>query len=109
MIELKNVTFQYADAERGRMRREPSCVKGQMRSADGTFPAAAKTTLTCLRERSCAPPIIREVSPARFASMGRDIRKMKSWVIGQLVGSVFQDPKSQFFSSIDERRGGLCP
>lgn len=31
---------------------------------------------------------------------GQDIRSMKSWEIGQLVGSVFQDPKSQFFSSL---------
>ena len=31
---------------------------------------------------------------------GQDIRSMKSWEIGQFVGSVFQDPKSQFFSSL---------
>ena len=30
---------------------------------------------------------------------GKDISRLSTWEIGRLVGSVFQDPKSQFFSS----------
>lgn len=34
--------------------------------------------------------------------LGKDIQEYKLWEIGKFIGTVFQDPKSQFFASITE-------
>lgn len=98
MIELKNVTFQYADAERGVCDVSLHVSKGKCVVLTG-LSGCGKTTLTCL-VNGLAPAYYQGSLSGEIRIDGRDIRKMKSWVIGQLVGSVFQDPKSQFFSSM---------
>ena len=98
MIELQNVTFQYADAERGVCDVSLHVSKGKCVVLTG-LSGCGKTTLTCL-VNGLAPAYYQGSLSGEIRIDGRDIRKMKSWVIGQLVGSVFQDPKSQFFSSM---------
>lgn len=98
MIELKNVTFQYEGTERGLYNVNFHVAAGECVVLTG-LSGCGKTTLTRL---------VNGLSPAYYPGNisgeirigGRDIRAMKSWEIGQVVGSVFQDPKSQFFSSL---------
>jgi len=97
MIELKNVTFQYADAERGVYDVSLRVDKGECVVLTG-LSGCGKTTLTRL-VNGLAPAYYQGSLSGEIRIDGRDIRSMKSWEIGQLVGSVFQEPKSQFFSS----------
>ena len=97
MIRFEHVHFQYADADAGVSDvclhvRRGECVVLTGLSGNG------KTTLTRL---------VNGLAPAFYAGRlsgsvkldGKDLRAEPLWARGRLVGSVFQDPKSQFFSS----------
>mgnify|MGYP000125649808 FL=1 len=57
-----------------------------------------KTTVTRL-VNGLAPSYYPGVFSGSVRIDGKDISSLSTWEIGRLVGSVFQDPKSQFFSS----------
>ena len=57
-----------------------------------------KTTVTRL-VNGLAPSYYPGVFSGSVRIDGKDISRLSTWEIGRLVGSVFQDPKSQFFSS----------
>ena len=97
MIRFAHTCFQYADSgdgveDIGLHVRKGECVVLTGPSGNG------KTTLTRL---------VNGLAPAFYAGRlsgavelgGRDRREEPLWQRGRLVGSVFQDPKSQFFSS----------
>lgn len=97
MIRFTHTCFQYADSgdgveDIGLHVRKGECVVLTGPSGNG------KTTLTRL---------VNGLAPAFYAGRlsgavelgGRDRREEPLWQRGRLVGSVFQDPKSQFFSS----------
>ena len=97
MISLGNVTFQYAGCEEGVRNIDLTIRDGECVVLTGPS-GGGKTTLTRL---------INGLAPAYYpGKLTRSLRldeteltTMPSWRIGQEIGSVFQDPKSQFFSS----------
>ena len=98
MIELKNVTFTYHNAERsaGVYRIDLQIPAGQVVLLCG-LSGCGKTTITRL---------INGLAPAYYAGMlegqvlidGRDSASVTLYELSQKVGSVFQNPRSQFFS-----------
>ena len=98
MIELKNVTFTYHNAERsaGVYGIDLQIPAGQMVLLCG-LSGCGKTTITRL---------INGLAPAYYAGTlegqvlidGRDSASVTLYELSQKVGSVFQNPRSQFFS-----------
>lgn len=97
MIVLKNVSFQYEGCEEGVHGIDLAVHDGECVVLTGPS-GGGKTTLTRL---------INGLSPSYYqgTKMGSvwvndtEIASLPAWRIGQEIGSVFQDPKSQFFSS----------
>jgi energy-coupling factor transport system ATP-binding protein len=97
MIVLEDVSFEYADTGQGvrniNLAIEPGeCVVLAGRSGNG------KTTLTRL-VNGLAPKHYPGTFSGRVLADGQDMNAMPLWQRGRAAGSVFQDPKSQFFSS----------
>ena len=98
MIELKNVTFTYHNAERsaGVYGIDLQIPAGQVMLLCG-LSGCGKTTITRL---------INGLAPAYYAGTldgqvlidGRDSASVTLYELSQKVGSVFQNPRSQFFS-----------
>ena len=98
MIELKNVTFTYHNAERsaGVYGIDLQIPAGQVVLLCG-LSGCGKTTITRL---------INGLVPAYYAGMldgqvlidGKDSASITLYELSQKVGSVFQNPRSQFFS-----------
>ena len=98
MIELKNVTFTYHNAERsaGVYGIDLEIPAGQVVLLCG-LSGCGKTTITRL---------INGLAPAYYAGTlegqvlidGRDSASVTLYELSQKVGSVFQNPRSQFFS-----------
>ena len=97
MIELTHASFQYENSDRG-VRDISLSVKGGECVVLTGLSGCGKTTVTRL-VNGLAPSYY----PGAFSGIvkidGKDISRLPTWEIGRLVGSVFQDPKSQFFSS----------
>ena len=97
MIELKNVSFQYSGSKRGvanidLMIKDGECVVFTGKSGCG------KTTITRL-VNGLAPKYYKGTKTGNIYIAGENIDKMQSYDIGEVVGSIFQDPQRQFFSS----------
>ena len=97
MIQLKNVSFQYEDREEvvsdiNLTIRDGECVVLTGPSGGG------KTTLTRLLN-GLAPAYYPGVLNGGIFLDSQPLTQMPQYAIGRQVGSVFQDPKSQFFSS----------
>ena len=91
MIELTHASFQYENSDRGVQDISLSVKSGECVVLTG-LSGCGKTTVTRL-VNGLAP------SCGSVRIDGKDISRLSTWEIGRLVGSVFQDPKSQFFSS----------
>ena len=97
MLEMKSVSFQYADSTEGVYDVNLHVKKGECVVLTGPS-GGGKSTLTRL---------INGLAPAHFSgSMAGSIRingvnaaNLTQWKRGRIVGSVFQNPRSQFFSS----------
>ena len=97
MIELKNVSFQYSESNHGvtninLMIKDGECVVLTGKSGCG------KTTITRL-VNGLAPKYYKGTKTGSMYIAGKDIETMPSYAIGKVVGSIFQDPQRQFFSS----------
>ena len=58
-----------------------------------------KTTLTRVLKRALSAVFIRETLQAAILWMDKDALKIPIHQLGTMVGSVFQDPRSQFFTT----------
>ena len=97
MIELTHASFQYENADRGVQDISLSVKSGECVVLTG-LSGCGKTTVTRL-VNGLAPSYYPGVFSGIVKIDGKDISGLSTWEIGRLVGSVFQDPKSQFFSS----------
>ncbi len=97
MIELTRASFQYENSDRGVQDISLSVKSGECVVLTG-LSGCGKTTVTRL-VNGLAPSYYPGVFSGSVRIDGKDISRLSTWEIGRLVGSVFQDPKSQFFSS----------
>ncbi|WP_330694087.1 ABC transporter ATP-binding protein [Enterocloster bolteae] len=97
MIEFKNVSFQYEGSEQQIWNVNLSIAQGECVVLTGVS-GCGKTTLTRLMN-GLAPSYFKGSISGSICIDDRDITGMTAWEIGTIVGSVFQNPKSQFFSS----------
>ena len=97
MIELTRASFQYENSDRGVQDISLSVKGGECVVLTG-LSGCGKTTVTRL-VNGLAPSYYPGVFSGNARIDGKDISSLSTWEIGRLVGSVFQDPKSQFFSS----------
>ena len=97
MIELTRASFQYENSDRGVQDISLSVKSGECVVLTG-LSGCGKTTVTRIIN-GLAPSYYPGVFSGSVKIDGKDISRLSTWEIGRLVGSVFQDPKSQFFSS----------
>ena len=97
MIELTRASFQYENSDRGVQDLSLSVKRGECVVLTG-LSGCGKTTVTRLAN-GLAPSYYPGAFSGSVRIDGKDISALSTWEIGRLVGSVFQDPKSQFFSS----------
>ena len=98
MIELKNVTFTYHNAERsaGVYGIDLQIPAGQVVLLCG-LSGCGKTTITRLIN-GLAPAYYTGTLEGQVLIDGRDSASVTLYELSQKVGSVFQNPRSQFFS-----------
>ena len=97
MIELTRASFQYENSDRGVQDISLSVKRGECVVLTG-LSGCGKTTVTRL-VNGLAPSYYPGAFSGSVRIDGKDISRLSTWEIGRLVGSVFQDPKSQFFSA----------
>lgn len=99
MIELKNISFSYANSrENSGIRRIDLAVKkGELVILAGKS-GCGKTTLTRVLNGLC-PQFYPGNLTGNYLLDGQDALKMPIHQLGTMVGSVFQDPRSQFFTT----------
>lgn len=97
MIRMKDVSFRYLNSMEGvsgidLMVNEGECVVFTGPSGGG------KTTLTRLLN-ALAPSYYTGTLTGTISINGKSLTQMPQYTVARQIGSVFQDPKSQFFSS----------
>ena len=99
MIELQNISFSYANSrENSALRRIDLTVKeGELVILAGKS-GCGKTTLTRVLNGLC-PQFYPGDLTGSYLLDGQDALKMTIHQLGTMVGSVFQDPRSQFFAT----------
>ena len=97
MINLQNVSFQYADSTYGVTNINLTIKAGECVVLTGKS-GCGKTTITRLIN-GLAPKYYKGTIKGSIRIAGKDIEMMPSYDISKIVGSIFQDPQRQFFSS----------
>ena len=97
MIELTRASFQYENSDRGVQDISLLVKCGECVVLMG-LSGCGKTTVTRL-VNGLAPSYYPGAFSGSVRIDGKDISRLSTWEIGRLVGSVFQDSKSQFFSA----------
>ncbi len=108
VIQFEDVSFEYPGAETESIQHINLDVKeGEFLVLTGGS-GCGKTTLTRLIN-GLAEQFYEGTLKGRVTLLGRSISEYPLYEIGKKVGSIFQDPKSQFFASIteDEIRSGV--
>lgn len=97
MIEVKNVSFQYSDSRYGVQDINLTVADGECIAITGES-GCGKTTLTRL-VNGLAPSYYHGDQTGSILITGGNISNLPLYKIGRIVGSIFQDPQRQFFSS----------
>ncbi|MEM7335933.1 MAG: ABC transporter ATP-binding protein [Chloroflexota bacterium] len=97
MIALRNVSFTYADSDYGVKEIDLSIQKGECVVLTGPS-GGGKSTLTRVLN-GLAPHYFYGRLSGTITIGNDDFTQKPIWEISRQIGSVFQDPKSQFFSS----------
>lgn len=100
-VRLENVSFQYQSAN------EPNISNINLSIPEGEFvvltggSGCGKTTVTRIIN-GLAEKFYEGKLKGKVSVLGKSISEYPLYEIGESVGSIFQDPKSQFFASITE-------
>ena len=100
MIELKNICYAYPGAHKGAGQLQGinlSIGQGECILLSGVS-GCGKTTLTRVLNGLC-PQFYEGVLTGEYRIGERDARRIPIHELGTIVGSVFQDPRSQFFAT----------
>ncbi|MCD8018363.1 MAG: energy-coupling factor ABC transporter ATP-binding protein, partial [Clostridiales bacterium] len=97
MIEINNLSFRYEGTAQGVSGIHLNIRDGECVVLTGCS-GCGKTTLTRL-VNGLAPSFYPGEKSGTILLNGQDISELPVWKIGESVVSVFQNPKSQFFSS----------
>ncbi len=97
MIVLKDISFKYTESDCGVKNINLSVANGECIVLTGES-GCGKTTITRLIN-GLAPNYYTGEKTGRVYIDDKDISELKLYEIGKLVGSIFQDPRRQFFSS----------
>ena len=101
VIQFEDVSFEYPGAETESIHHIDLDVKeGEFLVLTGGS-GCGKTTLTRLIN-GLAEQFYEGTMKGRITLLGRSISEYPLYEIGKKVGSIFQDPRSQFFASITE-------
>ena len=97
MIKMENVSFRYENGEQGVDNINLSIGTGECVVLIGES-GCGKTTVTRLIN-GLAPEYYSGLKSGKIYMKDKEISEMPLYETGKLVGSIFQDPGSQFFSS----------
>ena len=97
MIRFEGVSFRYQGSDNGIFDIDLTVAAGECVVLCGAS-GCGKTTVTRMVS-ALIPSFYHGKKEGRVLVRGSDVEGLRSWEVGSLVGSVFQDPKSQFFST----------
>ena len=97
MIRFEGVSFRYQGSDSGIFDIDLTVAAGECVVLCGTS-GCGKTTVTRMVS-ALIPSFYHGKKEGRVLVRDSDVEGLRSWEVGSLVGSVFQDPKSQFFST----------
>ena len=97
MIRFEGVSFRYQGSDNGIFDIDLTVAAGECVVLCGAS-GCGKTTMTRMVS-ALIPSFYHGKKEGRVLVRGSDVEDLRSWEVGGLVGSVFQDPKSQFFSA----------
>lgn len=101
VISFENVSFQYPGAKDQSVKNINLDIKaGEFIVLTGSS-GCGKTTLTRIIN-GLAEKFYEGTLTGKVSLLGRSISSYSIYEIGKLVGSIFQDPRSQFFASVTE-------
>ncbi|GAA0079604.1 energy-coupling factor ABC transporter ATP-binding protein [Clostridium sporogenes] len=107
MIHIKNVSFKYSEGEEYQLKninlhiKSGECVLLCGKSGCG------KTTITKIIN-GLIPHFIRGEFEGKVISAGMDVENTKMYQLSSKIGSVFQNPKSQFFNIDSDSELAFC-
>ena len=94
MIRFEGVSFRYQGSDNGIFDIDLTVAAGECVVLCGTS-GCGKTTVTRMVS-ALIPSFYHGKKEGRVLVRDSDVEGLRSWEVGGLVGSVFQDPKSQF-------------
>ena len=106
MIELKNVSFRYNNEQEQLAGLSLRIKKGEFVVVTGPS-GCGKTTLTRVIN-GLIPQFYEGELDGEIYLDGKSTAELFSWEFGKSVGSVFQDPKSQFFAAVVQDEVAFC-
>ena len=106
MIELKNVGFRYSSEHEQIRELSLNIKKGEFVVITGPS-GCGKTTLTRILN-GLIPHFYEGYLSGEIGLNGQNADTLQPWEFGKLAGSVFQDPRSQFFAAVAEDEIAFC-
>lgn len=107
MIHIKNVSFKYSEGEDYQLKNINLHIKpGECVLLCGKS-GCGKTTVTKLIN-GLIPHFIKREFEGKVISAGMDVENTKMYQLSSKIGSVFQNPKSQFFNIDSDSELAFC-
>ena len=96
MIEAEDLTFTYADSKEGIKNVSFEIREGEVILLTGNSGCGKSTLLKCLN--GLIPEVTEGEMNGRILVKGKDREGLKMHELNRDIGSVFQNPRSQFFT-----------